>query len=82
MVTTDHPDPKLFTFKFVVDGNGHKLDCISTLSLHERFARPAEFYIDCLVDQKSSVAVISSYVGKLKVVEFEDGKCESDFDPS
>ncbi|KAH8114589.1 mono-functional DNA-alkylating methyl methanesulfonate N-term-domain-containing protein, partial [Phellopilus nigrolimitatus] len=75
LISTDHPDPRLLLLEYVQDSENSKyqLNCVKCLSLHERSARPAEFVNGCQVDHKGKVAVVSSYVGKLKFVGLKDG---------
>lgn len=78
LLTTDHPDPRLLLLQYVPDQDP-RLECTKSISLHERNARPAEFFCSAIVNPAGDVAVVSSYVGKLKVLELSDGKCRSDF---
>jgi len=81
LLTTDHPDPRLLLLRYVSDNNPH-LKCTKSVSLHERNARPAEFFCGAIVNPSGNIAVLSSYVGKLKILELSDGEYSSDFDIS
>lgn len=86
MVMTDHPYPELIFLSYSVYQNGAgdvaELKTLHHLSLHERSTRTAEFFNDVLLDPSGSVAVISCYTGKLKVVLMSGGNYQSDFDIS
>ncbi|KAI5118862.1 hypothetical protein M0805_005306 [Coniferiporia weirii] len=84
LILTDHPDPRLLLFEYAqISGQlKSELKCIRSLSLFERNARPAEFFNGCLVNRKGKVAVVSTYVGKLRILELDDGLILSDFDVS
>lgn len=83
-MTTDHPDPRFFLIDYIpsTGSPGPHLEFTRTDSLHERGARPTEFFTGAIVDPSGEVAIISSYVGKLKVLELNDAKIVSDFDVS
>ncbi|OSX59780.1 hypothetical protein POSPLADRAFT_1048255 [Postia placenta MAD-698-R-SB12] len=75
LVLTDHPDPKLIILTYVVDNSGNSsIVSKEFVDLYDRYARPAEFVTDVAVDPTGQVAVVSCYTGRLKVVQFEDGK--------
>ncbi|THH03261.1 hypothetical protein EW145_g6399 [Phellinidium pouzarii] len=84
LVLTDHQDPRLLLFKYFQKSGdkNSEIKCIKDLPLYERNARPTEFFNGCLVDRKGKVAVVSSYVGKLKILELDNGLIHSDFDVS
>lgn len=84
MVLTDHPDPELVFLTFDVSESGKKnLSVTRHLALFERSARPAEFCHDVLVDPSGTIAVVSIYAGKLKIVTLTpEGSYEKDFDSS
>jgi DNA damage-binding protein 1 len=83
---TDHPYPELIFLSYSTSHNGTRtvaeLKTLHHLSLHERSARIAEFLNDVLLDPSGSVAVISCYAGKLKVVVMSGGNYQRDFDIS
>ncbi|KLO05927.1 hypothetical protein SCHPADRAFT_917631 [Schizopora paradoxa] len=79
LLTTDHPDPRLLLFQYV-PGHSPHLECTETISLLEKNARAAEYFCTSIVDPTGDIAVVSSYVGKLKVLELSDGKCVSNSD--
>ncbi len=56
------------------------LETIWSLSLFDRYARHAEFVTDIVMHPSGSVAVVSCYIGKLKVLHFKDGVIHRDFD--
>ena len=80
-VTTDHPDPRLLLLRYVPDQTP-RLECTKSIPLQERNARPAEFFCSSFVDPTGDIAIVSSYVGKLKVVDLSDGVNVSEFDAS
>lgn len=84
IVTTDHPDPKLLFLEYIPDDGfkSGRLVCFHSLSLLERSSRPTEFFSGCLVDHKGTVAVVGSYVGRLKILELDDGRLTTEFDVS
>ncbi|KAL6302826.1 mono-functional DNA-alkylating methyl methanesulfonate N-term-domain-containing protein [Sparassis latifolia] len=82
LVLTDHPEPKLIVLKYVADSAGASLVTTGDLSVHDRYGRQSEFVTDVLVDPTGQVAVISCYVGKLKVIQFDDGGISNQFDVS
>lgn len=49
-------------------------------SLYDRNSRPAEYLTDIVVHPAGKAAVISCYVGKLRVLTFKNGKVDSNFD--
>ena len=82
-VLTDHPDPRLIVLAYSLDdAAGASLVSTGHVELHDRYARNAEFVMDVLIDPAGEVAVVSCYAGKLKVVQFEDGKITNSFDVS
>lgn len=82
LALTDHPDPRVLVLGFQERGEESKpvVKCLDTLSLYERNARPAEFFNRCIVDRKGRAAVVSTYAGKLRVIELEEGRVKSSFD--
>lgn len=77
---TDHPDPRISVLVYEEsDGIGRLVET-SSISLHDRIARHAEFCNDVVVDPTGSVAIASCYVGKLKVLRLKNGAVEEDFD--
>ncbi|KAH7910836.1 CPSF A subunit region-domain-containing protein [Hygrophoropsis aurantiaca] len=84
LVLTDHPEPQLIFVTFTVhDCNSSEVKATKYLSLFERNARASEFYHNMLVDPTARIAVVSVYVGKLKIVLLgEEGQYDRDFDAS
>lgn len=83
---TDHPYPELIFLSYSASRNDTRdaaeLRTLHYITLHERSARTAEFFNDVLLDPSGSVAVISCYAGKLKVVLISGGNYQRDFDIS
>ncbi|PCH40170.1 hypothetical protein WOLCODRAFT_67201 [Wolfiporia cocos MD-104 SS10] len=74
LVLTDHPDPRLITLTYSVNEEGvASLASKEHIELHDRYARPAEFVTDVFVDTHGTLAVVSCYTGKLKVVQYKNG---------
>lgn len=84
LVLTDHPDPELVFLLFTVSKSGEKgLRSTKHLALSDRSARPTEFCHDVLVDPSGTIAVVSIYTGRLKVITLaEEGGYAKDFDTS
>lgn len=84
LVLTDHPDPELVFLLFTVPKSGEKdLSATMHLALSEMGARPAEFCHDVLVEPSGSIAVVSIYTGRLKIITLtNEGGYEKDFDAS
>ncbi|KAI0917003.1 hypothetical protein AcV5_007593 [Taiwanofungus camphoratus] len=82
LVLTDHPEPKLIQLTYEVAAGVASLVSNSHIDLQDRYARPAEFVTDVLVDPSGKVAAVSCYTGRLKVVRLEDGKIGTNFDVS
>ena len=80
LVLTDHPDPRLLLLEYAVENGQASLSCTWHSSLFDRIARHAEFFTDIAVSESREVAVVSCYVGKLKVIHFLEGEVESDFE--
>lgn len=80
LVLTDHPDPRLLLLEYAVENGQASLSCTWHSSLFDRIARHAEFFTDIVVSPSRDLAVVSCYVGKLKVVRFVDGDVESEFE--
>lgn len=78
MVAIDHPDPRVILFE--LSSSSQELHCLKVVSLTEKFARPAEFLNGLIIDHSETVLVASAYVGKLKVINLDDGDFQSDFD--
>ena len=66
--------------EYINDTEQPSLKCAWHSSLYDRIARHAELFTDIVVSPSKDVAVISCYVGKLKVVRFVGGQVDSDFD--
>lgn len=83
LVTTDLPDPKVFLVDYeVADRAIPELVISKTLNLYERGTRSAEFFIGALADPDGELAIVSSYVGKLKLIRLEHGRITRDTDAS
>lgn len=84
LVLTDHPEPELVFLVFTVSKSGERDLTVTThLPLSDKSARPAEFCHDVLVDPSGTVAAVSIYTGKLKIITLsEDGGYERDSDAS
>lgn len=84
LVLTDHPDSRLIVLTYSVDNGSPSLVSKpdTTISLLDRNARHAEFFHDIVVDTSGRIAVINSYVGKLKVLMFDRGIVSDHFDVS
>lgn len=77
----DHPDPELIFLSYTESSAGTgELSVKKTKSLRERLPRPAEFCNDLLIDPTGKVLLVSSYVGRLKVVVLKNGMYSQDFD--
>ncbi|KAF4605198.1 hypothetical protein EYR40_003981 [Pleurotus pulmonarius] len=77
----DHPDPELIFLSYTESSAGTgELTVKKTKSLQERLPRPAEFFNDLLIDPTGTVLLVSSYVGRLKVVILKNGMYDRDFD--
>ncbi|TDL17702.1 hypothetical protein BD410DRAFT_901246 [Rickenella mellea] len=83
LVTTDHPDPKVFLVDYEVSDRAiPELVVSKTLDLYERGTRSSEFFTGALADPDGELAIVSSYVGKLKLVRLEHGRIIRDSDAS
>ncbi|EIW81285.1 hypothetical protein CONPUDRAFT_56293 [Coniophora puteana RWD-64-598 SS2] len=83
LVLTDHPEPELVFITYTTHtSRKNELRITKKLSLAERTGRIAEFFVDLLVDPTGQLAIVSTYAGKLKVVQLDDGEYDSDFDVS
>jgi len=83
LVLTDHPEPELVFITYTTHASRrNELRITKKLSLAERTGRIAEFFVDLLVDPTGQLAIVSTYAGKLKVVQLDDGEYDSDFDVS
>ncbi|KZT28894.1 hypothetical protein NEOLEDRAFT_1239376 [Neolentinus lepideus HHB14362 ss-1] len=81
IVLTDHPDPRLYVLSLSTSSAGQaELRVDKSLTLSERFATVQETFTDVLVHPEGQVAVATCYAGKLKVVSFDNGTYQSDFD--
>ncbi|KAF9496184.1 hypothetical protein BDN71DRAFT_1415949 [Pleurotus eryngii] len=77
----DHPDPELIFLSYTESSAGTgELSVKKTMSLRARLPRPAEFCNDLLIDPTGKVLLVSSYVGRLKVVVLKNGMYGQDFD--
>lgn len=76
----DHPEPELL---FLVYSEPlAQLVVKKQLPLYERSARVAEFFNNLLVDPSGTLAVVSCYTSRLKIIQLSDGKYAGDFDVS
>ncbi|KAJ3557088.1 hypothetical protein NM688_g1656 [Phlebia brevispora] len=80
LVLTDHPDPRVILLEYIVKEGQATLECTWSSSLYDRATRHAEFFTDIVVSPSKDVAVVSCYIGKLKVLQFADGEVKSDFE--
>lgn len=80
LVMTDHPDPRVIVLEYQGKGGTGQLVDVGTVSLHDRIARHAEFCNTVTIDPTGSIAVVSCYVGKLRVLVFQDGTIEEEYD--
>ncbi|KAI0078212.1 hypothetical protein K474DRAFT_1745998 [Panus rudis PR-1116 ss-1] len=81
LVLTDHPDPQLIILSAKEEAEDSVvLETKASLSLFDRNARSAEFLNDVFIHPDGSLAVVSCYVGKLKIVHFDDGDFGDHFD--
>lgn len=80
LVLLDHPQPKLLLLKYDASSETPYLKTAWSSDLYDRHARHAEFFTDIVTSAFGEVAVVSCYVGKLKVVCFDKGKVSKDFD--
>ncbi|KAF9053599.1 hypothetical protein BDZ89DRAFT_1056185 [Hymenopellis radicata] len=71
VVLLDHPDPELLFLTFSAENPS--LDLAQTISLVEDGAPMSEFYHGVLVDSNGELAVISTYQGKVKILQLADG---------
>ncbi|KAG5648442.1 hypothetical protein DXG03_005016 [Asterophora parasitica] len=75
-----HPDPELVFLTYSVNSSGvGELTVKKTIFLYERTPRQAEVS-DVTVHPSGKLAVVNCYVGKLRVVLFNLGNHDSDFD--
>ncbi|KAG6887255.1 hypothetical protein C0992_013155 [Termitomyces sp. T32_za158] len=80
LILLGHPDPELVFLAYSENSYGSQLTATKQLSLYERTPRPAEFFTDIVVHPSGKVAVVSCYVGKLRIVKLKAGNYEEDFD--
>ncbi|TFK48656.1 hypothetical protein OE88DRAFT_1663726 [Heliocybe sulcata] len=81
IVLTDHPKHRLYVLSLSASPAGQPtLKVEKSLELHEQFAYVQEAFTDVLVHPEGQVAVATSYRGKLKVVLFDNGAYQRDFD--
>ncbi len=71
VVLLDHPDPELLFLTFSAENPS--LDLAQSISLVEDGAPISEFYHGVLVDPNGELAVISTYQGKVKILQLADG---------
>jgi DNA damage-binding protein 1 len=81
VVLLAHPDPELIFLSYTESESGPaELQLTKQLSLYERTPRPAEFFNDVLVHPSGKLAVVSCYLGKLKIINLKAGRYQNDFD--
>ncbi|KAH0586144.1 hypothetical protein H2248_007410 [Termitomyces sp. 'cryptogamus'] len=80
LLLLSHPDPELIFLVYSENSSGSQLTATKQLSLYERTPRSAEYFTDIVVHPSGKVAVVSCYVGKLRVIKFKAGNHEEDFD--
>ncbi|TCD64528.1 hypothetical protein EIP91_003995 [Steccherinum ochraceum] len=80
LVMVDHPDPRIVVLSYEEENGSARLTDVGSVFLHDRVARHAEFCNDVVVDPTGNVAVVSCYVGKLRVLVLNEGVIEQDFD--
>jgi len=76
-----HPDPELIFLSYAETQDGVvELQPTHQLHLYEQTLRPAEFFNDILIHPSGKLAVVSCYVGKLKIINLKAGRFKDDFD--
>ncbi|KAF5360619.1 hypothetical protein D9756_004828 [Leucocoprinus leucothites] len=81
VVMLAHPDPELIFLSYAESEDGvAELQPTHQLHLYERTPRPAEFFNDILVHPSGKLAIVSCYVGKLKIINLKAGRYKDDFD--
>ncbi|KAG6907853.1 hypothetical protein DXG01_007117 [Tephrocybe rancida] len=80
LLLLSHPDPELVFLSYTEDASGSQLTATKHLSLHEVTQRAAEFCNDVVVHPSGKVAVVSCYVGRLRVIKLKAGNYEDDFE--
>ncbi|KIP10587.1 hypothetical protein PHLGIDRAFT_125454 [Phlebiopsis gigantea 11061_1 CR5-6] len=80
LVLTDHPDPKLILLKYTETEESSFLTDVWSDSLFDRNSRPAEYLTDIIMHPAGRAAVVSCYVGKLRILTFKAGKVDKNFD--
>lgn len=80
-VTTEAPDPSCIIYEYIHEKDEtSKLREFYRLSLQTPFSRPMENFEGAIVHPSGNIAVIATYVGKLKVLLLQDKGHISDFD--
>lgn len=77
---TDHPDAKLIVLSYNVDAGVASLVSKEHIAIQDRASRHSEFVNDIFVHSSGRVAVVCCYTGKLRIVEFKQGKIALDYD--
>ncbi|KAF8526426.1 CPSF A subunit region-domain-containing protein [Gautieria morchelliformis] len=85
LVTTETPDPLAILLEYVpeVEGSEPFLRGYNTLSLRSSYSRSVEFFEGALVHPSGDVAVVATYIGKLKALVLKGTlrkKIKADFD--
>lgn len=76
LVMLDHPEPELLFFSY----SESALVLDKQLSLQDRGPRPAEFLNAAFVHPSGTIAVISCYTCRLRIIVLENAKFQYDFD--
>lgn len=81
LVTTEAPNPLCIIYEYIYKKDEPaSLREIYSLSLQVPFSRPMENFEGAIVHHSGDLAVIATYVGKLKVLWVQDKGRISDFD--
>ncbi|GJJ09699.1 hypothetical protein Clacol_003923 [Clathrus columnatus] len=81
LVTTEAPDPLCIIYEYIYEKTGTaSLREFYRLSLYAPFSRSMENFEGAVVHPSGNLALIATYVGKLKVLVIEDRKRIWDFD--
>lgn len=81
VVLLAHPDPELIFLSYAEsESMPAELQLTKQLPLYERTPRAAEFFNDILVHPSGKLAVVSCYIGKLKIINLKAGRFENEFD--
>ena len=80
MILTDHPNPTLCLLDY--SHESPTLSSIASLNLHENHARPTLSFSGILVTkiQADNIAIVSAYIGRLKVVKIKDNGFDTGYE--